>query len=139
MRYLLPFFAAFLITCQPVPKDIDLQKYRNQHLEGYVYIDPSLKDKLPRGDRFLIISVRDLENPMPLAVLRVKNPTLPYKFRITGKHKLSHERVMEGSVIITARVSSSEEANPQKGDLIGSVNSQVGRWDVKIIINTEVQ
>jgi hypothetical protein len=94
---------------------------------------------VPKGDHFLIISVRDLENPMPIAVLRVKNPKLPYHFKITGKHKLSHDRIMEGQVVLTARISPSDKAEVQKGDLIGSTNALVGTRGVKIIINTEVK
>ncbi len=127
-----------LFSCQPLPKEVPLEKYRNQFIEGEVILDESLKNKAPKGDTFLIISVRDLENPMPLAVLRVKNPKLPHKFKITGKHKLSHDRLMEGQVIITARLSTSGSADPQKGDLMGSTNAKVGTRGLRIIINSEV-
>ncbi len=139
MSKLLVFFASLLFACQPLPKEVPLEKYRNQFIEGEVVLDEALKDKVPKGNTFLIISVRDLENAMPLAVLRVKNPKLPYKFKITGKHKLSHDRIMEGLVIITARLSASDRAEAQKGDLIGFANAQVGTRGVIIKINSEVE
>ncbi|QID33130.1 c-type cytochrome biogenesis protein CcmI/CycH [Pampinifervens florentissimum] len=139
MSKLFVFLASLLFACQPLPKEVPLEKYRNQFIEGEVVLDEALKDKVPKGKTFLIISVRDLENPMPLAVLRVKNPKLPYKFKITGKHKLSHDRIMEGQVIITARLSSSDKAEAQKGDLVGSTNAQVGTRGVIIKINSEVE
>ncbi len=139
MLKLLVFLVSLLFACQPLPKEVPLEKYRNQFIEGEVVLDEALKDKVPKGKTFLIISVRDLENPMPLAVLRVKNPKLPYKFKITGKHKLSHDRIMEGQVIITARLSSSDKAEAQKGDLVGSTNAQVGTRGVIIKINSEVE
>ncbi len=139
MLKLLVFLVSLLLACQPLPKEVPLEKYRNQFIEGEVVLDDALKDKVPKGNTFLIISVRDLENPMPLAVLRVKNPKLPYKFKITGKHKLSHDRIMEGQVIITARLSSSDKAGAQKGDLVGSTNAQVGTRGVIIKINSEVE
>ncbi len=132
-------FVSLLFACQPLPKEVPLEKYRNQFIEGEVVLEKSLKDKVPKADTFLIISVRDLENPMPLAVLRVKNPKLPYKFKITGKHKLSHDRIMEGQVIITARLSSSDNAEAKKGDLAGFANAQVGTRGVIIEINSEVE
>ncbi|RMH02415.1 MAG: hypothetical protein D6699_05960 [Aquificota bacterium] len=132
-------FMAFLFSCQPVPKDVPIEKYRRQFIEGVVYVEDSLKGKLPAKPYFLIISVRDLESPMPIAVLRVKNPSLPYRFKITGKHKLTHERIMEGQVLITARLSRSNQAEVQKGDLIGSTTAQVGSRDVKILIDKEVE
>lgn len=139
MLKLLVFLVSLLLACQPLPKEVPLEKYRNQFIEGEVVLEEGLKDKVPKGKTFLIISVRDLENPMPLAVLRVKNPKLPYKFKITGKHKLSHDRIMEGQVIITARLSSSDKAEAQKGDLVGSTNAQVGTRGVIIKINSEVE
>ncbi|MEJ5338258.1 MAG: hypothetical protein ACK42C_09175 [Aquificaceae bacterium] len=126
-------------SCQPLPKDVPLEKYRKQFIEGQVLIEDSLKNKAPQGERFLIISVRDLQNPMPLAVLRVKNPHFPYHFKITGKHKLSHDRLMEGDVIVTARLSKSETAEPKKGDLVGSTTAKVGTKGVRIVINSEVE
>ncbi len=134
----LAFLFLVLLSCQPLPKDVPLEKYRNQFIEGQVLLAEDLKGKAPK-EGFLIISVRDLENPMPLAVLRVKNPKLPYHFRITGKHKLSHDRLMEGEVIITARLSKFQTAELHKGDLVGSVNTKVGTKGVKVIINSEVQ
>lgn len=133
------FFLFFFFSCQPLPKDVPLEKYKKQFIEGVVYVDNSLKDKVPSKPYFLILSVRDLENPMPIAVLSVKNPELPYRFKITGKHKLTHERIMEGQVIITARISKSNQAEVQKGDLIGSVSTTVGSSNVKILINQEVR
>lgn len=119
-----------------MPKEVQLEKYRRQFIEGHAVLEEGLRTK---GKSFLIISVRNLENPMPLAVLRVKDPSFPYRFKITGRHKLSHERIMEGDVIITARLSSSNTAEPQKGDLIGSINAKVGTKNIKIIINSEVE
>lgn len=131
---------AFLFfSCQPLPKDVPLEKYRSQFIEGQVLLEDSLKDKLPKGDRFLIISVRNLEEPMPIAVLRVKNPNFPYKFKVTGKHKLRHDKIMEGDVIITARISSKQTAEPQKGDLVGFAQARVGMKGVKILIDREVE
>ncbi len=122
-----------------MPKDVPLEKYRSQFIEGQVLLEDSLKNKLPKGDRFLIISVRNLEDPMPIAVLRVKNPSFPYRFKIRGKHKLRHDKIMEGDVIITARISSTQTAEAKKGDLIGFTQARVGTKDIKILINTEVE
>ena len=137
IKFLILIFLIF--SCQPLPKDVPLEKYRNQFIEGQVLFDDSLKGKVPKGDYFLIISVRDLENPMPIAVLRVKKPKFPYHFKITGRRKLNHDRIMEGQVLLTARISVSDKAEIQKGDLMGSTNALVGTRGVKIIINTEVK
>lgn len=130
---------SLLFSCQEVPKGIPIEKYRRQFIEGVVDIDKGLRGKLPKGKRFLIISVRSPEDPMPIAVLRKKDPDFPYRFKITGKDKLSHEKVMEGSVILTARVSTSGMAQAQKGDLMGSLPTKVGTKDNRVIIEVEVR
>ncbi|MFN3813398.1 MAG: hypothetical protein ACK4SM_02090 [Aquificaceae bacterium] len=136
---LLFLILSFLFSCQEVPKDIPIEKYRRQFIEGVVDIDKGLKDKLPKDKKFLILSVRSPEDPMPIAVLRKENPDFPYRFKITGKDKLSHEKVMEGRVTLTARISTSGIAQTQKGDLIGSLQTSVGTKENKVIINAEVR
>jgi len=135
----------FLFSCQELPKEYrgeegkkKLEKYRNQFVEGVVVVDEKLKDKLPQGDYFLIIAVRNLKEPMPIAVLRVKNPKFPYRFKITGKHKLRTDRMIEGDLILNARISKSPMAEAQKGDLVGSAQAKAGQRGVKIVISTEV-
>lgn len=139
MLKILSFLAIFFFSCQPVPKDVPIEKYKNQFIKGTVDLSPNLESKIPKGDYFLIISVRDLQNPMPIAVSRVKSPEIPYSFRITGKNKLDHSRIMEGDVIITARISKSSMAEVQKGDLIGTLQTKVGTQNNRILINTEVR
>ncbi|MDW8032246.1 MAG: hypothetical protein RMH93_01715 [Aquificaceae bacterium] len=130
---------SFFLSCQPLPKEVPLEKYRQQYIEGWVFLKEELKAKAPRAQNLLIISVRSLEEPMPLAVLKVKNPELPYHFRISGKHKLSHERLLEGDVILTARLTTSDTPEAQKGDLIGSTPARVGTRGLRVIIDREVE
>ncbi len=133
------FLLLLFFSCQPVPKDVPIEKYRKQFIKGTVYVSPELQNKIPKEDHFLILSVRDLQNPMPIAVLRVKNPKFPYPFNITGRQKIDNSRIMEGDVVLTARVSKSPMAQVQKGDLLGSLQTKVGTEGNRIIINTEVR
>ena len=143
---ILAVLGAFVFSCQELPKEYmgeegkkKLQRYKNQFVKGTIYVDKSLKDKLPKEDFFLIISVRDLKNPAPVAVVRVKNPEFPFKFKVTGKDKISPERFIEGELVVRARISKSPMAETQKGDLIGSTNAKAGDRNVKLVINTEVE
>ena len=142
---LLTLLTLFLSACQELPKEYrgeegknKLEKYRNQFVKGVVVIDEKLKDKLPKGQYFLIISVKNLKEPQPIAVLRVKNPEFPYRFKITGKNKIRTDRFIEGELIVNARVSSSPMAEARKGDLVGSASAKAGDRDVRIVIDTEV-
>ena len=134
-----------LLACQDLPKEYrgeegqkKLEKYRKQFVEGVVLLDEKLKDKLPKGNYFLIIAVKNPEDPQPIAVLRVKNPKFPYRFRITGKHKIRQDKLIEGDLILSARVSKSPMAEVQRGDIVGSASAKAGERGVKIVLSTEV-
>ena len=139
-------FLIFLTGCQELPEKYRgesgqklLEKYRNQFVEGVVEIDESLKDRLPDKPFFLIVSARDTQNPMPIAVLRVSNPEFPYIFKITGRHKLRNDRLIEGELILTARVSKSPKADRQRGDLIGMAQARAGDRGVEIRLTEVVE
>ncbi len=134
-----------IVSCQDLPKEYrgeegkkKLERYRNQFVEGVVLLDEKLRDKLPKGDFFLIIAVKSPEDPQPIAVLRVRNPEFPYRFKITGKHKIRQDKLIEGELIVSARVSRSPMAEVQKGDLVGSASAKAGDRGVKILLSTEV-
>ena len=134
------------MACQDLPKEYrgeegrkKLEKYRNQFVEGVVLLDEKVRKKLPDGDYFLIISVKDPEDPQPVAVLRVKNPKFPYRFRITGKHKIRQDRFIEGDLLLTARVSKSPMAEAQKGDIVGSTSAKAGQKGIRITLNSEIK
>ncbi len=134
-----------IVSCQDLPKEYrgeegkkKLERYRNQFVEGVVLLEEKLRDKLPKGDYFLIIAVKSPEDPQPIAVLRVRNPEFPYRFKITGRHKIRQDKLIEGELIVSARVSRSPMAEVQKGDLVGSASAKAGDRGVKILLSTEV-
>lgn len=71
--------------------------------------------------------------PMPVAVLRVPEPKLPYKFSVSEKNILTPGTPFDGPFIITARFSPSGDAMDKSG-VEGSVNEpvKVGKSDLKI-------
>ena len=101
-------------------------------------MDERLKGKLPEGGYFLIIAVKKPEDPQPVAILRVRDPEFPYRFRITGKDKIRHDKPMEGDLILSARVSRFPTAEVQKGDIVGSASAKAGERKVKILLSSEV-
>jgi len=140
--YLLMLLA---VSCQDLPKEYQgeegrkkLERYRNQFVKGVVVVDEKVRDKIPKESFFLIISVKNLKEPQPIAVLRVRNPEFPFHFKVTGKNKIRTDRFIEGELIVSARISKSPMAEAQKGDLVGSTNARAGDRNVKIIIDTEV-
>jgi len=135
-----------LLSCQELPEKYRgeegkklLEKYRNQFVAGTVVVDERLREKIPKERHFLIIAVKTKDNPMPVAVLRVTDPKFPFKFKITGKNKISQDRFIEGELILTARISRSPGAQAQAGDLIGTAETKAGSKGVLIRISDEVR
>ena len=131
-----------LISCQDIPEKYKtpegqkiLEKYKKQYVKGIVLIDKKIQEKVLEGEKFLIISVRKPEKARPVAVLRVKNPVFPLRFKITGKHKINPEEFIEGKLIITARLSKEPTVGFKNGDLFGITQAKAGEENVKILIN----
>jgi len=146
LKVLVVLVGFLLASCQDLPKDYRgeegkkrLERYRNQFLEGVVLLDDRLKDRLPKGDYFLILAVRKPDDPQPVAVLRVKNPEFPYRFRITGRHKIRRDELIEGDLVLSARVSGSPTAEVKEGDIVGSASAKAGEKEVKITLSSEIQ
>ncbi len=137
-RILFGVFLTFIVGilgCQKLPPGVNIEQYKNQFVEGVVVIDDNLKDKVPEGKKYLIISLSDPNIPMPIAVLNVEDPELPYKFRISEKHKIDETRMIRGMLILKARLSKSRFAESQKGDLVGQVNVVAGTKGVRVVLN----
>ncbi len=145
MRIVLLLLTLLMVSCQELPKEFQgeegkkkLELLKKQFVKGEVHISESLKSKLPDKPFFLIIAVKKPDNPQPIAVLRVKNPEFPYRFTVSGKHKIDSRRIMEGELIVTARISRSAGASVSGGDLMGSTQAKAGSRDVKIEISIQV-
>ena len=142
MRWVFLLLSILISSCQELPKKYQtpegrkiLEKYKKQYVKGVVILDEKLKGKLPKGERFLIIAVMKEGRARPVAVLRVKNPEFPYRFKITGKNKIISEELIEGRLTITARISEKPTAGFKEGDLYGFAQAQAGDENVKILIN----
>lgn len=146
MKALLLAFFALILSCQELPKEYrgeegkkKMEKYGKQFVYGVVRLDEEVKDKVPDGDYFLILALRNPQEPQPIAVLRVKNPKFPYSFKITSKNKIREDKLIEGEVLLSARISRSPMAEVQKGDLVGAVLTRAGEREVEVLISQEVK
>ncbi|AAC07250.1 c-type cytochrome biogenesis protein CcmI/CycH [Aquifex aeolicus] len=142
MKWIFLLLSLLIYSCQELPKKYQtpegkkiLEKYKKQYVKGVVILDDKLKEKIPKGERYLIIAVMKEGSSRPVAVLRVKNPDFPYRFKITGKHKIVPEDFIEGKLMLTARISKEPTAGFKRGDLYGFAQAQAGDEDVKILIN----
>ncbi len=90
-------------------------------LTGAVTLDPALL-RQAAAMRTLFVFARSTSGPrIPLAVLRVDNPSMPMEFRLDDSLAMDPSRKLStaGEVIVEARLSASGSATRQPGDLYG--------------------
>ncbi len=95
-----------------------------------VHVAPTLEGKVEDGDTLFVYARKPQGPPMPLAVIRKKAGTLPTHVTLTDGMGMAPGMTLSSSprVIVTARISHSGQAVPQKGDLEGSSGPvKVGR------------
>lgn len=89
---------------------------------GTVRIAPALAGKLDPSATLFVFARATQGPPMPLAIVRATVRDLPYHYRLDDSaalmpgHKLSEAR----EVVLVARISKSNDAKPQAGDLQGT-------------------
>lgn len=90
-------------------------------LTGSVGIAPALASRIAPGDT-LFVFARAAQGPrMPLAILRVPVPALPFAFKLDDTMAMSPALKLSAfpQVVVGARISRSGNATPQSGDLVG--------------------
>ncbi len=91
------------------------------NIQGVVSLSPSMKSKVAPDDTVFIFA-RAAQGPrMPLAILKRKASELPITFTLDDSTAMSDELKLSRFelVVVSARVSKSGNALPQRGDLVG--------------------
>ena len=88
-------------------------------ISGTVRLAPGLA--LPSGAILFVYARAATGSPMPLAIVRVANPKLPFDYRLDADSApMAGQRLTaQTEVVVVARLSHSGEAKPQAGDLQG--------------------
>lgn len=92
-------------------------------IRGRVSLAPALRAQV-RPDDTVFIVARAAQGPrMPLAILRLRVADLPADFTLDDSSAMSPQMRLSGfsDVVVTARVSRTGQALPQKGDPVGEV------------------
>lgn len=91
-------------------------------LQGIVSLDQAFKNKISPGDTVFILARPAEGTKMPLAVVRTTVEKLPYAFTLDDSMAMAPGAKLSNhaKVIVTARISRSGKAAPQKGDIEGS-------------------
>jgi cytochrome c-type biogenesis protein CcmH len=120
------------------PKNMTLEKsMKNSAITGMVEIDPKLKAKRSNADILMVIA-RGPDSRMPVAVLRIPSPLLPYKFTLDDSTSMSPEFKISNlkEVNLEVRISKLGQAKLESGDLIGEISFvKVNQKNIKVLIN----
>ncbi|NII09442.1 hypothetical protein [Oleiagrimonas sp. C23AA] len=108
-------------------------------LDVHVSVSPALKAKLDPKATVFVFARNPSGAPMPLAVAKLKASALPATVKLTDGMGMTPSMQLSSAstVVVTARVSNSGQALPQKGDLEGSTQdvSTDGEQQVKVLID----
>ncbi len=110
-------------------------------ISGQVTISPSLAAKGSPTDT-LFVFAREMNGPsMPVSIVRATKKDLPFTFRLDDSTSPMPSRKLSdvGTVVIVARLSTSGEAMPKRGDLQGiSEPIKPGANKVTVVIDREI-
>ncbi len=98
-------------------------------ISGRVSLAPALAARVAPGDT-LFVFARAAEGPrLPLAILKRSAAELPLNFTLDDNMAMSPELKLSGfaNVVVSARISKSGDAMPQRGDLEGQTPPLAGR------------
>jgi cytochrome c-type biogenesis protein CcmH len=114
----------------------------NASVSGTVSLAPALLKTVQPTDTVFIVARPESGSRMPLAALRKQVKDLPLQFTLDDSMGMSPAIKLStaGKVIVSARVSKSGNAIPEKGDLSGETAPvAVGSKGLSVVINTAVK
>ncbi len=156
-----PIFNATLVLCaalvglsacdrelkeHPIPADMErrLEMKKDPTLQakeitGTVSLDAALQDKVAAQTMlFIFARPKGVAGGPPLAVKRLRNVRLPYKFKIGPLDVMIPDTPFEGELDLTARLDSDGNAKASPGDIEGTLSTQAGTKDLSLVLNRQI-
>ncbi len=103
---------------------------------GTISLDPALKAQLPENKiLFLFARPQGVKRGPPLAVKRLFTTQLPMAFTIGQSDTMMAGSEFDGPITLTVRLDQDGNASPAPGDIEGSLETQAGAENVKLVLN----
>ncbi len=107
-----------------------------QKVTGTISLDPVLKVQLPENKiLFLFARPQGVKRGPPLAVKRIFTTQLPYAFSIGQSDTMMAGAEFDGPITLTVRLDHDGNASPAPGDIEGTLDTQAGAENVKLVLN----
>jgi len=117
------------------------QKPAGVKISGVVKLSPALSGKVAPSDTVFVFAKSISGLPMPIVVMRGKVKDLPIKFVLDDSMAMmpSMKLSIHDYVTVSAKISKSGSATPQRGDLKGEITPvKVGADNVQIVVDSVV-
>jgi cytochrome c-type biogenesis protein CcmH len=137
-----PVSQAPTVTQNQAQPAIQTPAAANASVSGTVSLAPALLKTVQPTDTVFIVARPESGSRMPLAAVRKQVKDLPLQFTLDDSMGMSPAIKLStaGKVIVSARVSKSGNAIPEKGDLSGETAPVVvGSKGLSVVINTAVK
>ena len=103
---------------------------------GTISLDPGLKAQLPENKiLFLFARSQGVKRGPPLAVKRIFATQLPLDFTIGQSDTMMPGAEFDGPITLTVRLDQDGDARAAPGDIEGSLNTEAGAENVKLVLN----
>lgn len=106
------------------------------NIQGTVSLSEGLKNKMPENATlFLFVRNLDVKRGPPLAVQRIPEIKMPYKFSLGPQDIMIPGTPFDGPMVLTGRIDSDGDARVGAGDIEGFVKVKPGDKNIELLLN----
>jgi len=107
-----------------------------RNIQGTIRISEGLKNKIKDNSvLFLFARSTEVKRGPPLAVKRIPEIKLPFKFSLGAQDIMFPGSSFEGQMVLTGRIDADGDARAGAGDIEGFVSAKPGDKNVELILN----
>lgn len=106
------------------------------NIQGTVRVSEGLKNKMPENATlFLFVRNLDVKRGPPLAVQRIPEIKMPFKFSLGPQDIMIPGTPFDGPMVLTGRIDADGDARVGAGDIEGFIKVKPGDKNVELLLN----
>ena len=109
---------------------------RTQNIQGTIRVSERLKNKIKdNAVLFLFARSTEVKRGPPIAVKRIPDIKMPFKFSLGAQDVMFPGASFEGPMVLTGRIDADGDARAGAGDIEGFISVKPGDKNVELILN----